>query len=627
MEVDLEPSASPKGELKLMDNKFGSLILVKDRSQLNEAFKLHEELSQVGKNPLILTAYGKEIIDKKYSVRDLDYYQKVSKLTYSYIEQERYNLFYSLADQKLNEHMSLNSLITYEGVSLWQLSAQYIFSELGIILYNINIMEAILDFEKPKEVHIINDSSNLEKIVRLLCQKRKIPSFLHRKTRYRILSLNKASGRSLIFFRKIKRTLLSAYFLFINLKKSIRFKNREYKIIFFTHLERFFDSMLPVALKYNDNERLVINTYQSGCSKKMNKNRLSFMDFYGYSLYNPFAVKTKNFLKKTRSAILNNSSFFSKILYKGLPLGSLLTDMFEKTIYEIFPEKIREIDITRKIILSHRPKVIVVNHSFELILIAKSLSITIVAIQAGHPDEFILYGPVDVDAITVEGNYWKEYLLSKKAIAPDKLWVAGLPKFDFKRYDDLALMRDKSKKIVVFASDYATAALGMLESERIAQIYALCNAMKNIKDAHLIIKLHPYEKDSNTYRKIARETGLSSFTIVRNIDTLKLLNICDLLITHFSHVAYTAVLMGKNVIVSSYSSDFFPADSWDFKRYGVVIAVNDLKELENHIRNALFDSEIKSRLKINSERYIFDHAYKIDGKATKRVKDVIDQFI
>lgn len=614
-----------------MNNKYDNLIILMNKSQVKEAYKIYDILSGKGKRPLILATCDNVNFDKRYSVAKPQDYQEIFKIDHRYIRTETYNLFYSLANQEVHNCINLRRLTTYKGVSLWELNARYIFSELASLLYDINIADAIFNYEKLSEVHIINDANKLEKIVKLICDKRQIPYFAHGKTSTRILSINQSFWRALIPIKTIKNVLLSLYFMLINFTKSAKLKEK-YEIIFFAPFKRLFFSMLPVVLQYNDDRRLVINAFRSDCSKIMKENKIFYMDSYGYELYGGlFDRKIREFLKEIKGAIYNNI-FLHKINYKGLPIGPLLFSILERVIYEDFPEKIREIDSVRKIILSYEPKIVVVaDASFDITLIAKSLSKTVVAMHTGHADEFIFFGPLKADVITVEGDYWREYLLSKKAINPDKAWVTGvlmrLPKFDFKKYESLTPMPARSKKIVVFASVYSAVAQGMLEYERIEQIYAVYNAMKNIKDTHLIVKLHAYDNDLNTYKRIAKETGLSDYRIVRNEDMLKLLENCDLLVTHFSGCSYEAVIMGKNVILLSYSSDFNFDDMWDYRRYGVVIAVDDLRELEGYIRKALFDSEITSKLRMNREKYIFDHVYKMDGKAAERVKEVIDRLI
>jgi predicted glycosyltransferase len=369
-------------------------------------------------------------------------------------------------------------------------------------------------------------------------------------------------------------------------------------------------------------------------ARKLKKNKIFYTEFSGYRLSNLFKRITAVVMRNIRCAVYESNSFLAKETYNSLPIGWLLSDLLEKVFDEEFPRKAQEIDAIRKIILTYKPKVIVIRDCFfNISIIAKSMSIPVVAMQTSHADEFIFPARVVADAMTVDGNYWKEYL-ERNAVDPSRIWITGSPKFDILhnngfgyKNSDLKLELDKSKKLIVFATSYSALALGMLEYERTSHIHSLFSAVKNIKDVHLIVKLHPFEKDISTYRKIAHSVGLLNYSVVNNIDILDLLYKSDLLVTYFSTTAYEAVLMNKNVILLNSNSNFNPVDFWDFKRYGVAICADSPQKLEGYIRKALFDPETISCLNAKRKEYIFDHAYRIDGKATERVREVISRFI
>lgn len=608
-----------------MSNKNKSLILFSKYSQKMAAFKLHDKLLRMAKTPLIFSACDEAIDEKGYSIRDLSYYQEIFKINHSTIKEESDKIFYSLTN--------FMHLTEYKSVSLWELSAHYALAEITYLLYYINMINSIINLEEITEICLIEEGGNLEKIAKIICAEKHIPCFVYRKNSIVFLWVYKISDKFLFFLREIKKAAVSFYFLASNFRKCIK---KSYSVIFFSPLERFLVAMLPVIMKYSENERLVINTYQSGCSERFKESNISFTDFYGYKLYNPLSLKTRILLKKISIATCKNTKFFSNINYLNFPIGSFIADIFKKAVYSEFPEKIREVDTIRKIISYHKPKVVIVRDcAFNIYLIMKSLSVPVVAMQISNVSEFIVFGPVKADAITVEGGYWKEYL-TKRSFDPSKIWVTGSPQFDvlgiprLRQADNsyLPLKFDKSKKVVVFTTSYSSLFCGMLEYERRNRLSYVFRAAKNIKDLHLIIKLHPFEKDeANIYKKIAQETGLSEYNIIRNANNLVLLENCDLLISYFSTTSYEAVLMNKNVILLSHDSAFSTEDSWDFERYGVVTVVKDFNKLEDYIRAALFDSVTIQKLASRRKEYILDHAYKLDGRAADRIKEVIDQFL
>jgi CDP-glycerol glycerophosphotransferase (TagB/SpsB family) len=255
-----------------------------------------------------------------------------------------------------------------------------------------------------------------------------------------------------------------------------------------------------------------------------------------------------------------------------------------------------------------------------------------VVLQCSHPEELIYFSPPLADAITVDGNYWREYL-SRNNVDFSKIWITGPAKLDISLNTKLGLRKlslereiDKSKNTVIFTTPYSSLAMGVMEYEKIEKFKSVCNALKSIDNIFFVVKLHPFDNDWDVYEKIVKAAGLSDYNIVKNVDMLSLLGHCDLLITYFSVVGYEAVLMDKNVILLSKITDFRSDDVWDFGRFRAVIAVDNYKELEHYIRQALFDAEVIARLRENRKEYILEHAYRLDGDASSRIKEVIDKF-
>lgn len=619
---------------------YDSIILVNSKAELNIVFDLYNELMHIGKKVLIVTTDNVNVSDKRYFIRGFQYYQNFFPSNSFDIEQKASDLFYSLAKEEVSNNLSLQKLTMYKGVSLWELSVHYVFVELFLILSNFNMLEAVLNTEEPSEVYVINDINRLKEMLGLLCKERKISFFVRNKTNKRILDVKKFFCKFIVLARKIKRFFVSLRFLFSRL---IKFKNlnKKYKVIFFSSVGRYLNSILPVMLKYNNEQRLVVDP-SLGSSKTLKEFGIDYMDFYGYSLYDPFNLQTRGLLKRIQDTINKNAFFDRKVQYKGVYIGRLLVDTFERLICEIFPDNIQKINAIRRITSLHRPEVVaVINYSPDIVLTAKSLSIATVAIQNGFINELCFFGgSVIADAVTVEGNYWKEYLLRKKDIDSNRIYVTGSAKFDaiiknrFNIKDSSKMLNlDPTKKTVIFAGSGRTdfggtdLNIGILKDEKIKQLESVYIAMRNIREANLIVKLHPYENDFNLYEKMAKEVDLKDYTLIRDIEILKLLHNCDLLITQVSTVGYEAVLLDKNVISLCGSSNFLPDDIWDFKKYGAAINIYHLEELESYIRKALFDSETIAELKRGREEYIMEHAYKLDGNASSRVKEVIDSFL
>lgn len=642
-----------------MNKQFKSLILVNDKSQVKSAQDLYHTLFSLGKQPLLVTDEGIEINGQ--SVKNIGEYQELFKIKFQEVKQQAYDLFYSLSERKVCGDTTLRQLTKYQTVSLWDLTAHYIFAELIPIFYYFKITTAILDYENPDEVYIIDYVNCWEKIFSLVCCKRKINCTLRAVAVSQVYKIKNYLGNPITFLKKIKRFLVSFGLLIMNLLESHHL-NKTYKILFFAPTERFFISMLSLILKYNNSERLVINDFLSGSESKLKERGVSYMHFYGFRLYKIFDRASGFFLRNIEDTICKNK-FLNKVLYEDICLEPLLKNVFKRAIYVEFLERMREIDITRKIILAYKPKVVVVGGAaFKTTLIVKSLAIPVVALQSIHPIDFIFFAPVKADFVTVDGSSWREYLL-RRGVAPEKICITGPLKFDplakqelhpeeyshsapfntdlsrtprlkargSQRADygvkpELTKTASPPEKKVIFTTNYSSLAMGSLRYQNLERIKNVCKAIKNIGETHLLIKLHPYDRDYEVYEDIAKEIGLKNYSITREGEILDIIYACDLLITHISATSYEAVLMDKNVILLSRSSDFQTEDVWDYRKYGAVIFIEEFSELEDYIRNVLLDTATISLLKRNRREYIQAHAYNLDGNASFRAKELIDGF-
>lgn len=612
-----------------MNAKFETIIFVAKRSQLDIAYQLYRNTVLENKNPLILTEFAVKADENKYQTRNLSFYQEFFKIGFCRIRDDAYSLFYSIAKQENSNNRSFSEFTAYKGISLWDISPQYVFDKLIPLLYRINIFDAFFDFEKPKELYLVDNGDNLVNIIKLVAQKRSVNTIINTGNCIH-LRYKKDVFKYLMFFKIIKRFILSLIFSLLNLAKGA-YLNKNYKVLFFAPTDRFLITMLPVIAKYKKNERLVINLPFSGSSSRLKENKISYFDFYGFKIYNPLDIMKRKILKKIKNALKKWP--FESIAYKDIIIGPLLCDIIKRTISEEFFERMREVDIVKKITLNFKPEVVVASDiSYSTGIIVKHLSIRLVGIQSLHSEDFILYSPPIADAFIVHGIFWKDFL-TKYNVESSKISITGCPRLEAlgndkksQRQIDVLLKDKEPKKIVVYGTNYSALGQASIKYQNVQRFQGVCDSIRNIKEVYLVVKMHPYDKDLVLYKTIAKKAGLTNYAIKKNIEMLNLLKSCDLLITHISAISYEAVLMDKDVILLSNDNDLRSDDSWDFRSYGAAVTVNRLTELEDYVRKILFDSQIKSELKQNRKSYIFEHAYKMDGFASERAKEVINSF-
>jgi UDP-N-acetylglucosamine 2-epimerase len=229
------------------------------------------------------------------------------------------------------------------------------------------------------------------------------------------------------------------------------------------------------------------------------------------------------------------------------------------------------------------------------------------------------------DQIAVMGEFAKRVLIADD-VDGSKIVVTGRPSYDaliraqagFDRKEICSrLGLVPTKKIVV----YTTENLPPRESEVMTR--AVCKALKELQDAQFVIKVHPSELDLSIYRSVTKELGLEVM-ITREAPIYEILYVCDVMITGFSATALDAMILDKSVITVNLTG---LKDPLPFAESGAAIGVYEEGDLEKAVRMGLYDEGVKEKLRRARQRFVLEHAYKKDGKASERVVELVGQMI
>jgi len=155
--------------------------------------------------------------------------------------------------------------------------------------------------------------------------------------------------------------------------------------------------------------------------------------------------------------------------------------------------------------------------------------------------------------------------------------------------------------------------------ENSATVKAILRASKEITDIILVIKQHPAEGEECTrlLKEMIKEYQSDAIITPKDSDTYELLSICDLHITRTSTTAREAVAMNKPVIIFNISGD---DDGVEYAKEGVALGIYSSEKLKDAIINLLEDDSVLCK---NRSRYIEKYLYRIDGKATERVVNLL----
>ena len=222
------------------------------------------------------------------------------------------------------------------------------------------------------------------------------------------------------------------------------------------------------------------------------------------------------------------------------------------------------------------------------------------------------------DRTFIWGERWKELLSGKGNYDPESLVITGQI-----RTDVIPVLKNSKIKGVLNIPENSRVVLFASQPQQDPELreksaFDVFTAMSNIPNAHLVVKLHPAEKNDMTYYKeIARKAGCINYQIIYHIDLYLLISLSDIVITCFSTVGAETVYFNKPLIIL----DHLKQDIQGYHKEGIALQAIDQDELKNYILKFL-----NGQLSINAENYsnyIRNFAFKIDGRVSERIINFI----
>jgi UDP-N-acetylglucosamine 2-epimerase len=230
-----------------------------------------------------------------------------------------------------------------------------------------------------------------------------------------------------------------------------------------------------------------------------------------------------------------------------------------------------------------------------------------------------------VDKIAVPGDYARG-ILRNCGVDEKRLVVTGYPSYDALVQAENHFQRnvicrklelDPEKRILVFTTEN----LPVREGEQLARV--VYRSVKEFPSMQFVVKVHPSESDLSIYGNLAKEFGLK-VVITKDASIYEVLYVCDLVITGFSATALDAMMLDKPVITVNLTG---MEDPIPFAESGAAIGVHNEKNLIKALEKGLYDEASRKSLESAREKFVYEHAYKSDGKATARVVTLIEQIV
>ena len=324
-------------------------------------------------------------------------------------------------------------------------------------------------------------------------------------------------------------------------------------------------------------------------------------------------------LAKTEYNPQSSMQYEDCVVYLGMGMVDLIRQLqsFEKAEAE-FKEKGRKafcpFNVAKHILQHVQPNIVVVsvNVRFEAAvgIAANELNIPVLFIQ-DIPDVYMLPFRADV---CVMNDYTKQIYTKANQKNVENIFVTGQPVFDqiFNIKDsDIAAVQQ------YFKLDSTTKLIVYLEQPGLNYTKDVENFLK--QEAKLrpnnvyVIKLHPNMLLDD---EVLSTTG--NCIKIRDINLLALLANTDIVITQDSTAGLEAALLGIDMIVTDFDSEFA---SLDFASLGLALRAKSLTELADCLKNLLSNSDENHQL--NESR----QSFKSYPNAAVNISNVIKRIV
>ncbi len=606
------------------------------------------KLMLYSKIPKTISRYSPDtltIICDRLNKNDFDKEDARLKTFGEYAQFYEHNKRYSESKKmlkKLSEFIDKKGGLCYKSIDLWHVIEEELSWFIIELLYRIGVLERIIKKENPTKAIIPGITTSFGKSLGVVAASRNLdlesyyPKFLEHISNM-IANIVKRESLLARFYR-IPYVNRREFVKTGNLKK-IKVNKRGILIL---GLDRLYygriENVVKEMVKTKSNN-IVILTNKINMQKELRERELNFVsfgDFLTKGAIREIGRKNKEIIAFWEK-LAKEKEFREIFRYKGYDLWPTLREEIEF----IFKVKFKWVMcyIESSIALLKRLKISLVASICDfiaptrsMVLVANSLSIPTLLVQQGlQVDETgRFFIPLTCRKIAVWGLADKRYM-ERFGVKCSRIVITGSPLHDtiiakkttknLRENIQKKLGLDKSKKIVLIISQAFENFWG--ENARGKFIRLAISALQHRKDIEIILKLHPRE-DKRIPNSIIDDLKPQNVHLIKKeFGIPELLGISDIMITVNSTAIYDAIVENKPVITINLAR--IPEQA-EYVKYGACLGVYKEKDFADAF-NSLSKKKVLDKLKKGRRKWLKEHFYKMDGKASKRVAKMINRMI
>lgn len=222
---------------------------------------------------------------------------------------------------------------------------------------------------------------------------------------------------------------------------------------------------------------------------------------------------------------------------------------------------------------------------------------------------------------------WGDYsrrVFARRGVPAKAIHITGCPNFDLLP-KGVPAKKEGGRKVLLYAtSDMPGARLWSWE-ETAEAAENLASAVSQISGAELIIRPHPseslkpYEALPKKYPCVKLQLPGTSAT-----DIYGAIQSADAVLTEVSTVAFESILLGKPVGIVNFTgreaSKNYPAA---YVESGAAIRISSQQACKGQLEALLTSAALASKLEEGRKYFMADQVYRMDGKSSKRVADLM----
>lgn len=224
---------------------------------------------------------------------------------------------------------------------------------------------------------------------------------------------------------------------------------------------------------------------------------------------------------------------------------------------------------------------------------------------------------------------WSFEILKGKGVNPGICIITGQPRFDSiaavnaaeteQIRADLATMLPQPE-LVLFATQ-AIGAWGEVDPELYGKtVRAIFIAMgQKASSLGVVVRPHPSE-DPKFYQNIITELELTNAILYKEGALHPVINACDSFLTGYSTTALEAIILGKPVLLVN---PFGVEQGLPYASEGAAVEITSLDDLDSAVTDVFLNPDTRNRLAERRGPFLEKYVGPVDGKAARRVADVI----